>query len=77
MAAPLLVAGEAIRYCGSASNAIERVKEEGLRIVQVVALMDREEGGIANIQAAVPGVPVSAVFGNAELERMREVEHGR
>ncbi|HVN36843.1 MAG TPA: DUF4410 domain-containing protein [Myxococcota bacterium] len=65
------------RSGGSVSKAIGRVKEEGLRIVEVAALVDREEGDIANIQAAVPGVPVSAVFGKAELERMREAERGR
>ncbi|HXK23245.1 MAG TPA: orotate phosphoribosyltransferase [Myxococcota bacterium] len=69
---PVAILEDTITSGGSALKAIERVKEEGLRIVQVVALVDREEGGLANIQAAVPGVPVSAVFGRGELERMRE-----
>jgi orotate phosphoribosyltransferase len=73
---PVAIVDDVVTSGGSVLKAIERVKEEGLRIVHVVALVDREEGGIANIQAAVPGVPVSAVFGKAELERMREEERG-
>ena len=69
---PVAILEDTITSGGSALKAIERVKEEGLTIVHVVALVDREEGGLANIQAAVPGVPVGAVFGRGELERLRE-----
>ena len=35
---------------GSTLQAVERAKEEGLRVVKVLALVDREEGGRANLQ---------------------------
>jgi len=35
-------------------------------------LIDREEGGLARIRAAVPGVPCAALFTRAELQRRLE-----
>ncbi len=35
---------------GSTLKAIERAKEEGLKVVQVMALVDREEGGKENLK---------------------------
>jgi orotate phosphoribosyltransferase len=35
---------------GSTLKAIERAKEEGLKVVQVLALVDREEGGKENLK---------------------------
>ena len=75
-ASPVAIVDDVVTSGGSVLKAIERVKEEGLRIVHVVVLVDREEGGMEKIVAAVPGVPVSAVFKKAELERMREEERG-
>ena len=75
-ASPVAIVDDVVTSGGSVLKAIERVKEEGLRIAQVVVLVDREEGGMAKIEAAVPGVPVSAVFRKVALERMREEERG-
>jgi len=75
-ASPVAIVDDVVTSGGSVLKAIERIKEEGLRIVQVVVLVDREEGGMAKIEAAVPGVPVTAVFGKAELEALREEERG-
>jgi len=36
---------------GSTIKAIERAKEEGLKVVQVLALVDREEGGKENLKS--------------------------
>ncbi len=57
-------------------RAIERCREEGLQIVHVAVLVDREEGGIASIEASVPNVPVSAIFTKSELDSLREQESG-
>ena len=54
---------------GSTIDAIRKCREEGLRVVAVVALVDREEeSGRENIiQAAGPDVPVSAIFTLREI----------
>jgi len=73
---PVLVVEDAVTSGGSAIRAIERCREEGLEIVHVVALVDREEGGMAAVEAAVPGVPVTALFTRSELDALR-AEEGR
>jgi orotate phosphoribosyltransferase len=73
---PVAIVDDVVTSGGSVLKAIERVKEEGLEIAQVVVLVDREEGGMEKVQAAVPGVPVSAIFKKVELERLREEEGG-
>jgi orotate phosphoribosyltransferase len=53
---------------GSVMQAIERARAEGLQILQVIVLVDREEGGLDNIRAVVgAGVPVEALFRYSEL----------
>jgi orotate phosphoribosyltransferase len=57
---------------GSLLRAVERCREAGLAIAQVLFLVDREEGGLQNVQAAVgPGVPVAAVYRYGELQEYR------
>ena len=41
---------------GSTIKAIERAREEGMAVVRVVILVDRQEGGVENIRAHVPDV---------------------
>jgi orotate phosphoribosyltransferase len=74
---PVAVVDDAVTSGASVLRAIERCREEGLEIVQVVVLVDREEGGMAAIRAAVPGVPVSAIFTRSELDALRARERGR
>jgi orotate phosphoribosyltransferase len=50
---------------GSTIKAIERAREEGLEIVSVVTLVDRQEGGMENIRKHVD--KVSAVITKDEL----------
>ncbi len=50
---------------GSTLKAIERCRAEGLRVAGVVALVDREEGGKANVEAT--GVPLRALFVRSEF----------
>jgi orotate phosphoribosyltransferase len=56
----------------STLDAIDRCQQAGYRITAVVILVDREEGGLARIRDAVPGVPCSALFTRAELQRRLE-----
>ena len=60
----VVVVDDVVTTGGSTIDAIRKCREEGLRVVAVVALVDREEErGHENIvEAAGPGVPVSAIF---------------
>ena len=73
---PVAVVDDVVTSGGSVIRAIERCHEDGLEIVHVAVLVDREEGGMENIQAAVPNVPVAAIFKKSELDALRAQEHG-
>jgi orotate phosphoribosyltransferase len=47
---------------GSTITAIEATKEAGMNVAGIFCLVDRQQGGAANIQAAVPHVPFLSVF---------------
>ena len=47
---------------GSTIMAIEATREAGMHVAGVLCLVDREQGGRANIEAAIPGVPFLSVF---------------
>lgn len=53
---PCLVVEDTVTTGGSTAQAIERVKEEGLEVVGVVAVVDRLAGGAEKIEAAA-GAP--------------------
>jgi len=50
---------------GSSMKAVERAREEGLEVVGIVTLVDREEGARANIEGE--GVALRAVFTRTEV----------
>jgi orotate phosphoribosyltransferase len=50
---------------GSTIKAIERAKEEGLKVVQVLALVDREEGGKENLKKL--GYDLETLFTRADF----------
>ncbi|MFH0724996.1 MAG: orotate phosphoribosyltransferase [Pseudomonadota bacterium] len=50
---------------GSTLKAVERARSEGLIVVKVVVLVDRQEGGLENIREQVPDV--SAIITRDEL----------
>src|ERR1700722_19668599 len=47
---------------GSTITAIEATRDAGMHLAGVLCLVDREQGGRANIEAAIPGVPFLSVF---------------
>lgn len=49
---------------GSTIKAIERARFEGLKVVEAIVLVDRQEGGLENIKAHVPA---SAIITRDEL----------
>jgi orotate phosphoribosyltransferase len=54
----------------STLRAIARCREEGLRVERVVALVDREEGGMDRIGAEVGAARTSAVFRRSEIDAL-------
>ncbi len=58
---------------GSTINAIERVRDEGIKVIAVVILVDRQEGGLENIRKYVDDV--SAIITREEL--MERYENGK
>jgi orotate phosphoribosyltransferase len=50
---------------GSTIKAIERAQEEGLKVVQVLALVDREEGGKENLKKL--GYDLEALFARRDF----------
>lgn len=57
---PCLVVEDTVTTGGSTAEAIERVKEEGLEVAGVVAVVDRLAGGAERIEAAA-GAPYRAL----------------
>ena len=58
--AQVAVVEDVVTTGGSTLRAIERCRSEGLHVLGVVALVDREEGGRAAVEAA--GVPLRSLF---------------
>jgi len=57
----------------STIEAFQKASEFGLNVMQIIVLVDREQGGIENIMRAVPGnIPVKAVFTMSEIHRKWE-----
>ncbi len=52
----VVIVDDVVTTGGSTIKAIERARAEGLEVVRVVCLIDRQEGGVENIQALVPDV---------------------
>jgi len=61
---------------GSTITAIEATREAGMTVAAVLCLVDREQGGRANIEAAIPGVPFLSVFTAADV-RTAHIALGR
>ncbi len=65
---PVAVVDDVATTGGSVITAIQRARDAGLVVRQALVLVDREEGGMENIQAvAGVGVPVAAIFRFSEL----------
>lgn len=73
---PVAIVDDVVTSGGSVLRAIERAREDGLEIVHVAVLVDREEGGMEAIERAVPNVPVTAIFKKAGLDALRARERG-
>ena len=68
----VVVVEDVITSGGSIIDAVRKCREEGLRVLRAVVLVDREEqGGRAAVEAALrdAGADLVALFGRADLER--------
>ncbi len=62
---PVVIIEDVITTGRSALEAIDAVREAGAKVLGVLAVIDREEGGLAHIEAA--GVPVATLVAVSEL----------
>ena len=60
--APVVIVDDVCTTGGSTITAIEAARESGMIVVGVLCLVDREQGGRANIEAAAAGAPFISVF---------------
>lgn len=61
----VVIIDDVVTTGGSTIKAIERARAEGLEVVRVVTLIDRQEGGVENVQKYVDDV--SAIITRDEL----------
>jgi orotate phosphoribosyltransferase len=62
---------------GSVEEALRKCREHSLVVVQVIVMVDREEGGLKVIRNLVDSsVPVEALFTYGELLDFRDKHHG-
>ena len=72
----VVVLDDVVTTGGSTIDAIRKCRDAGIQVLGVVALVDREEGGMDAVRAeAGPGIPVAAVFKRSELEGHWQSRH--
>ncbi len=54
---------------GSTIQAIEATEKAGMKVIGILCLVDREQGGRANIEFAHPDAPFSAVFTASDVRK--------
>ncbi len=60
--APVVVVDDVCTTGGSTVTAIEAAREAGMRVVGVLCLVDRQQGGRTRIEAAIEGAPFLSLF---------------
>jgi orotate phosphoribosyltransferase len=62
LGAQVVIVDDVCTTGGSTITAIEATKASGMNVIGVLCLVDREQGGRANIEAAAPHAPFYSVF---------------
>jgi orotate phosphoribosyltransferase len=75
--ARVAVVEDVVTTGGSTLRAIERCRQEGLRVVAVITLVDREEGGLDRIASEVGADCVHAIFRRSEIDEIWRQERRR
>ena len=65
--APVVIVDDVCTTGGSTITALEAAREAGMRVVGVLCLVDREQGGRARIEAAANGAPFFSLFTAADV----------
>ena len=60
--APVVIVDDVCTTGGSTITAVEAAREAGMRVIGVLCLVDREQGGRARIEAAAEGAPFFSLF---------------
>ena len=68
--APVAILEDVVTTGGTTLRSVERVREEGFRVVRILALVDREEGGSETIARA--GFALEPLFRRSDLEGERK-----
>lgn len=63
--ARVVIVEDVLTTGGSALKAVDRAREEGLEVIGIITLVDRQEGGREIVEAA--GLPLRSVFTKAEI----------
>jgi orotate phosphoribosyltransferase len=71
--AEVVVVDDVCTTGGSTITAIEAVQAEGMKVAAVLCLVDREQGGRANIEAVIGAAPFVSVFTASDVraEKLR------
>lgn len=60
--APVVIVDDVCTTGGSTITAMEAAREAGMRVIGVLCLVDRQQGGRARIEAAAEGAPFLSLF---------------
>ncbi len=63
--ARVVIVEDVLTTGGSALKAVERAREEGLQVIGIISLVDREEGGREAVEAL--GLPLRVIFTKSEV----------
>lgn len=69
----VVVLEDVVTTGGSTIKAIERARSEGLAVIKVIALVDRQEGGVDRIRQYVPDVS-SIITRDNLMERINKIK---
>lgn len=72
--ASVVVVDDVCTTGGSTITAIDAVKAAGMHVAAVLCLVDRQQGGRQNIEAAIDGAPFAALFtaGDVRAKKLRQ-----
>jgi len=69
----VVIVDDVVTTGGSTIEAIRKARDAGGQVIGVLVLVDRQQGGMAEIEKAVgPEVPVEAIFTRADLENHQQ-----
>jgi len=74
--AQVIIVDDVCTTGGSTITAIEAAREAGMNVAGILCLVDREQGGRANIEAAAAGAPFISVFTATDVRAAHIAQRG-